>query len=122
AGWVEALELALAVDAGDAQVQYRLRGFGRHLATQIDELAVRALGQAALQLVRIHAQRARQIRDALVVVQHLGGIGPDRGHRRRHRQRLAIAVEDGAARDRDRHLAQEARVALALVELLAYHL
>src|SRR5690606_16239665 len=49
-------------------------------------------------------------------------VGPDRLHRGRHRQRLAVAVGDHSARGRDRDLAQRARVALAYVEVVVEHL
>jgi hypothetical protein len=70
------------------------------------------------QFVLRHAQRTRQRRQPRRRLQQFLRIAPDRLHRRGHRQRLAVAVGDHAARGRDRDFAQEARIALLLVELV----
>src|SRR3546814_6583266 len=56
-----------------------------------------------------------QLRQAVGVLAQFLRIGPQRRHRRRHRQRLAVAVGDHAARSGDRDLAQDPRIGLLLV-------
>src|SRR5690606_8096471 len=52
------------------------------------------------------------------VLEQLLRVAPDGLDRRGHRQRLAVAVGDHAARSRDRDLAQEAGIALLAVEVV----
>ena len=90
---------------------------------QVDEFLVRALRELARQRVARDAQRRRRVpAGASGACSSSCGLRPDRFDRRRHRQRLAVAVGDHAARGRDRDLAQEARVALLLVEVVVEQL
>ena len=91
-------------------------------ALEVDEFLVGALRQLAHQVFVREAERLGQFRQALRVLEQFLRVAPDRLHRRGHRQRLAVAVGDHAARGRDRDLAQEARIALALVEIVVDHL
>src|SRR5690606_38866833 len=87
-------------------------------ALEVDEFLVAALPEFAGQLVQRHAQGFGQLWQAFRRLEQLLRIAPDRLHRRRHRQRLAVAVGDHAARGRDRDLAQEARIALLAIEVV----
>ncbi len=114
---VEAAELALREHARDAQRDHRMRLVRIDPALEVHELLVRLLRQLGGQFVAGQFQRLRQLRNAVGIAQQLLRIDPDRLHRRGHRQRLAVAVGDHAARGGDRQLAQVARLALALVEI-----
>jgi hypothetical protein len=119
---VVALEFALAEDAGNAELDHRLRVVGIDLALDAEEFlaGVGALAEAIAQRILVEAGGAGEFADAFVG--HFLRVGADRRHRRRHRKRLAVAVEDRAARHRDFDVAQVTRVALLLVEVLAHDL
>ncbi|MNI35285.1 hypothetical protein D3C73_893050 [compost metagenome] len=114
---VEATELALCGHARNLQRDHALCLIRIDPATQVHEFLVRLLRQAAAQLVHRHAHRLCQLGDALGRTQQVLRVDPDRGDRRGHRQRLAVAVGDHAARGLDRQFAQVPRFALALVEV-----
>jgi hypothetical protein len=119
---IEATELALREHPGRAE---RDDGFGLvriHVAAQVDEFLVGALREALGQRLERDRQGGGERRQAIRELQQFLRIGPDRFYRRRHRERLAIAVGDHAARSRDRNLAQETRIALLLVELVVEQL
>src|SRR5690606_10291426 len=115
---VEAPELALREYAGDVEREDRARLVWVHAPAQVHELLVAALPQLAGQLVGGHAERGGEFGQPVRVLEQLLRVAPDRFDRRRHRQRLAVAVGDHAARGRDRDLAQEAGIALLAVEVV----
>jgi hypothetical protein len=119
---IETTELALRIHAWDAARDYRLGIVGIDMPAQVDEFLVGPLRDALGQHVLRYAERLRQFRQAFRMLQQFLRVGPDRLHRRRHRQRFAVAVDDHAARGRDRHFAQEAGIALVLVKILVEQL
>src|SRR5262249_33753994 len=113
---VVAAILARGVDARDPE-RLDLGRLGRLAAArEIEELAVEIAGDAPRQLLAVERERARQARDLLVGERELARIHPDRIDRRADRERLAVAVGDGAAVGGDLQHAREARVALAREE------
>src|SRR3546814_24812 len=86
------------------------------LPLYVHVLLVHALRDVARQVVQRQVGGPRQLRQAVGVLAQLLRVGPQRRHRRGHRQRLAVAVGDHAARGRNRDLAQDPRIGLLLVE------
>ena len=105
------------MDAGQLQGGDAIGRFRRHLALDEDEGLFR--GQLAIQLTGRHIEKLGQL--ALLSLIHVPGIrrnGPDRFHRRRHREQVAVSVDDLAARGRDFDIAQVTRITLFLQEIV----
>ncbi|MFO1400241.1 MAG: hypothetical protein U1F30_03345 [Steroidobacteraceae bacterium] len=113
AGRVVAAVLARRGDARDVERAHAARVGRLQAAGDVEELAVEVARDAPHELLAVEPERARQARQLLAVAGEFAWVDPDRIDRRRHRQRLAEAVGDGAAVRVDRHDPREARVALA---------
>ena len=91
---------ALLVDALQAERRDRVGGLGRHLALQVDEVA-RRVGELLVDLLRPRiASSAASFCFWPGAELDVARNRPDRLHRRRHRERVAVAIEDAAARRR----------------------
>ena len=113
AGGVIAAVLARGVHARDPE-RLDLLGFrGLAMAREIQELALEIAGDAAREFLAVELQRAGEPRDLLGGERQLARIHPHRVHGRADRERLAVAVGDGAAVRGDVEHAREARIALA---------
>ena len=106
------------VHARDAEVADSLRVVRAHVAHEIDEFAVEAARHAPSEPLWITVERLGEPHELLRRLRELGGVGPDRIHRRAHRERVAVAVEDHAAVGRELCDAGEARIALLLEKAL----
>ncbi len=100
---IEAPVLALARHAGQAEREDPARLVGIDAALEIDEFLARALRELAREHVDGYAQGLGERGQPVGRLQHFLRVGPDRFDRRGHRQRLAVAVGDHAARGRDRN-------------------
>ena len=124
-GGVVAAVLARGVHARDAE-RLDLRGLGRlAVPGEIEELAVEVARDAARELLAVESERLGEARNLIRGGGQLGRVHPDRVHRRGDRQRLPVAVGDGAAVRDDLQHAREARVALlgeeAVIDELQVH-
>ena len=108
----------LRVDAGNLQIEDRLRLVRRHVPHQVEELPIRVLGQEPQQPVGPPAEGAGQIVDPVTGLQQLFGVDPDAVHGGADGQRLSVPVGDHAAMRRDGSHAQMTRVALTGEEFL----
>ena len=108
-------ELAVLVQAGNAQLRHARRRLGRNLAPEVDEV-LRIPGQLLLELARHHVEERGKPLPLRWRSFHVLGNRPNRLHRRRDREGVAVAVEDPAARGGHFEQARVARVALFLQE------
>ena len=113
---IEAMVGAAHFDAVDVQRLDAPRGVRRDPPRQVDE-ALAAAGQAPLQALRRCAEGAAQAVQIGAAQGVLLGVQPDVVHRRAHRQRFAVAVENHAAVHRNVHHAHRTGLALALEEV-----
>ena len=93
---VVALVFAVLTDAVDAQRGDPLGGIQIDLALEEDEAAV-TMGELGLQILRLHAQQAREVHQARVGQVHAVGVGPDGTCRQAGGQHDAVTVENAAA-------------------------
>jgi len=97
AGGVVAAVLARGVHARDPE-RLDLRGFrGLQVAREVQELALEIAGDPARELLAVELQRAGESRNLVGGERQFARIHPHRVHRRADRERLAVAVGDGAA-------------------------
>ena len=99
AAGVVAAVFALEEDARYVQLDNLCGLFGRQMPFQIHELAA-AICETAPQFAHINVEQFRQLFGLLRFQRHVAGARPDRLHRGRNCQRLAIAIRDHAARRR----------------------
>ena len=114
AGGVEASVFLADLDALQTKRTHLVGDRGVQAAPNPDEALLCFLGQAPLHGVRIGLQDARQLLDAFRLLQQAARVGADRVDGRAYRQRLAVAVENVAARRGNPGVAQEAVVAFVL--------
>ena len=88
------------------------RLLGRHVALEVEKLAIEIAGDAPRQLLLILLQRLGELRQLVDVVVELLRIDPHAVDRRADGQRLAGAIGDRAAMRRDLDHAHGALVAL----------
>ncbi len=119
---VVAAVLALREHAGRAEGDEALGLVRVDLPLEVDELAVGALAQEALELARGEAEQLGHGVDVGRRVEQVLRHNPDRIDRRRQRQRLAVAVAHRAAVGLQHHGAHLAQVALAGEEVVLHHL
>ena len=119
---VEAAVFALREHARDVVGEDLARLVRIDAALEVHKLLARALVELVHQVVGRHSQCLGQLRDARRVLQQFLRVAPHRLDRRRHRQRLTVAVGDHAARGRDRDLPQRARIALLQIEIVVVDL
>jgi hypothetical protein len=106
----------LLVDAGKLQRRDPVCHVGRQLALDVDEIAFR--GQLAIDLAHVEFEQARQTACLGRRQFDILGHGPDRAHRRRYRQHVAVAVGDATPRRRNVDHALEAGASLVGEEIV----
>src|SRR6185436_9842933 len=104
------------VNALEAELLHRRRGLGSDLALEVDEVA-RAIAQTLVELDLLHREQRGELAPLAVAGIDVAGNCPHRFHRRRHRERFAVAIEHAPARGRNLHHARIARLALLLQEV-----
>src|SRR5688572_19560027 len=106
----------MVMQAFESERLHRGGGFRGHLPLEIDEV----LGGVREPLLQFGVGKGQQRRELAPLGERrldVAGNGPDRLHRRRYRQRLAVAVENAAAGGGNLEHARIARVALFLQEI-----
>ena len=121
-GRVEAAELFNAVNARNLEVEHDLPLLGRQATNEVNEFFVGLLLKARSQHFRVLPKRACQCRPVIFTRLHFFWVGPQRGHRRTDRQRLAITVGNQPAVCRDSDVPQAAGIALTFQEIVVDHL
>ncbi len=94
----------------------------RQAALEVEEALVRVGLELGQQRRRGAVEGAGQARHLVEVGGHFPGVAPDRRDFGGYRQRLAVAVGDHAAGDRDRQVADRAKVALVGEEFVVVDL
>jgi hypothetical protein len=84
----------------------------RHMAHQIEKLAIEIAGDVAREGLLVFLEGFAELRQLIDVFVDFLWIDPDAVHRRAHRQRLAVAIGDRAPVRRDFHDAHRTVVAL----------
>ena len=114
---IVAAEFTALEHAGNTQLGNTVRDLRRHLALEIDEIALGRL-HAASNLVGRHFQERREPRNRGTVGAELIRNRPDGFDRCRHREHLAIAIADATTIGRNLDHAAVARLALGSQEIV----
>jgi len=112
--WIIAPILLLKLEAGETQVADRRAFVRRQMTPQIDELAIEPWQHERVDLLDRDAERRREVRPALTVLQKLRRFDPGRLRWRADGQRFAGAIENHTAIGMDLIDTQMAGVAMAL--------
>ena len=110
-GGIEAVVRTILVNALDIQIGNPLRDIRRHPAGK-KGVAFAASVQALAQHFRRHAEGVAETGEVCLGQGGQLRVHPQSLHRRAHRQRLAVAVENHATVNRNLHFAHRARFAL----------
>ena len=116
AAWVVAPVFAMLVNALQPERRDALRDIGRHLALEVDEIA-RWVRELPRKFIACQAEQGCELAPLGARELRVGRDRPDRLYRGGHRERLAVAIKDAAARRRHFDEARVARVAFLLQEV-----
>ena len=112
---IKAAHFGRDADAGNAELSHGFRGRDALAAREIDEVRRgRMLKLAAKRRVRHTERLGERLQVLLVGLEREGGVGPDVAHRQARSEDDAVAVQNLAARTRERHRAGVAVFPLAL--------